>query len=186
MKATPWLLAALIAAAGCEDKASTPAPTQEKKTETTKPETKPAEKAEEGKEGDTKPAKTEDTAEVAKLLNERTTKLMEALKSKNVDAIIAFVPEKEREEAKKAFGAGGQAHKSFFTAGEWRAKAIETWDTKIQMIRLQGEEARVKVGETEKKEAAVVQWMKQDGEWYFKDMLSPAADEFASWGEEIK
>jgi hypothetical protein len=103
MKATPWLLAALLAVAACEDKGTEkPTPAPDKKADTTKTDTKTEEKKAE-ESGDTKPAKTEATAEDAKMLTERSQKLLEALKSKNVDAIAEFVPEKERAEAKTAF-----------------------------------------------------------------------------------
>jgi hypothetical protein len=54
------------------------------------------------------------------------------------------------------------------------------------MIRIDGDKARVKFGETENKEAAVVEWEKADEQWWFKDVLSPSADDYAKWGNEIK
>jgi hypothetical protein len=170
----------LLAAAGCESErapSDAPAPAKEEKPEAKKPEAQTGDQA-------TKPAKGE--TEDAKVLGERTTKLMEALRAKNADGIAELAPEGERAEVKKAFAADGKAYKSFFAAEEWRAKAIAAWDGKVRAIRMKDDEARVSIGETDKKEVVVVSWVREKGQWYFKDMLSPAADAYAAWGVESK
>jgi hypothetical protein len=181
---------------GCEDKPASPTPTpaqdkkaQDTKSEPAKPDMKPSETTPGDKagEGDTKPAKGIPSPEDLKLLTEKTEKLMAALKAKDANAIAEFVPEAKREDAKKDFAADGKAYKSFFGDGEWRANAITTWDNKVHMIRIKDDKARVKVGEiADKKEAAVVEWSKQDAQWFFEDMQSPSLEDYATWGEELK
>jgi hypothetical protein len=187
MKAALWLLVGALALAGCEDKSGAgdkPAPAQDDKAKTEAKEGEKA-KADEAKaEGDTKPAKDMPASEDVEILTEQSPKLLEALKSKNIEAIAAFVPESERAEATKAFTDGGTAAKSFFTEGEWRHKAVQAWDGKLHGIRIEGDTARVKFGEIEGKESAVVEWKKQDDKWYFKDVKSPSNEEFAKWGQE--
>jgi hypothetical protein len=187
MKKAIVLLTAALAVAGCDNKTTEEKPASakdDKLAEKTGDKADETPKADEPKEGDTKPAKTDtDNSVEAKVIAERSTKLLQALKDKKVDDIATFVAADQQDQIKTDFAEGGKAHKSFFGEGEWRWKAINAWDGKVHEVRINDDEARAKFGETEQKQAAVVVWKKKDDAWLFEDVNSPSLEDFAKWGE---
>jgi hypothetical protein len=175
-------IALAFAMGGCEDK---PADPTKDKTAEAKDAKKTEAKPEKKEEGATKPAKVDSGKVDADALSDKTTKLLEALKKKDVDALAAFVAEADREEMKKQFSEGGKAHNSFFGANEWRWKAVDGWDGKVHEVRMDGETVKVKFAEIDGKESAVVTWKKKGDEWAFDDLHSPSNEDFAKWGNKL-
>ncbi len=110
---------------------------------------------------------------------------LQAYRSKDIAALEAVVHPDNRailEEIRR----DGEAHPrwaSLFAPDAWRWRAVQGWDGRIGEVRTFGEGSRsaamVRFGEMGASEVLVVALEFRDGRWWFEDINSPSAADFA-------
>jgi hypothetical protein len=72
-----------------------------------------------------------------------------------------------------------------FGADSWRNLAVAAWDGRVRSVRVRGDEARASFHDLADDEFAVVSMKRQDGQWRFDDIDSPARASFETWGAPV-
>ena len=124
----------------------------------------------------------------AEELRRRARGILKALKSRKIDEIVKFVREQDREQARKAFSSGARGTKDFFTPGNWRHRALQTWDGKFGEIRVKGRRARVKFRQNALNGVPYVNFVEvknYEGTWYFRDIKRRPLKRFNLWGNGV-
>ncbi len=110
---------------------------------------------------------------------------LEAYRIQDLEALAGLVHPDSRallEEIRR----GGETHPrwaSLFSPDAWRWQAAREWDGRIREVRYFGEEPKITAmatfGELSATEVVVVALELREGRWWFEDINSPSAADFA-------
>jgi hypothetical protein len=110
---------------------------------------------------------------------------LEAYRSRDL-AALADLAHPDNREILEELRRDGEAHPrwaSLFSPDAWRWQAVQAWDGRVGEVRYFGEgsgvTAMVRFGEISASELAVVALELRDDRWWFEDVNSPPAADFA-------
>lgn len=115
----------------------------------------------------------------------RAAAILDAYRSRNVDALVSFIQPSQQAQARSSLVAGSSRYESILGESSWRWRAVRHWDGQLGEVRLRGTQARVRFAALPDGEVAVVTLRKIDNVWYFDDVHSPSSSDFATWGERV-
>ena len=107
---------------------------------------------------------------------------LKAYQQKDIETLIKLSPPDRAARIKEMITMGklDDIKNRAFDENKWRYQSVKNWDGKLHELKKHGDTIRIRYGDINPNEVAVVQLIHVNGKWYFDDLQSPGREEWTS------